>query len=132
MALTILSSKAIPRDSYSVATWRPTSRKSPCENLRMFALWTSVTLRRPWLYGILEGISDHPFRTRAGDESPFTRRPPGWSSPIPDVVLNADIEALGVLPHEHDIDLVESTAPHDDVGWSHIGVEVEGRCGAPR
>ena len=37
----------LDRPAYSRATMRPTSRKSPCENLRMFALWTSVTFLRP-------------------------------------------------------------------------------------
>ena len=30
------------------ATSRPTSRNRPLENLRMLALWTSVTCLRPW------------------------------------------------------------------------------------
>lgn len=45
-ASTILSSLAT-RPAYSAATFRPISRKRPCEYLRMLALCTTVTRLRP-------------------------------------------------------------------------------------
>ena len=43
---TIMSFESI-FPSYSLATVRPTSRKSPLTIFRMLALWTMVTFRRP-------------------------------------------------------------------------------------
>ena len=47
--LSTIMSLASTRPSYSFATARPTSRKSPLTILRMFALWTMVTFFRPCL-----------------------------------------------------------------------------------
>jgi hypothetical protein len=46
MLSTIRSSNST-RPSYSAATVRQLSRKSPSDSFMMFALWTAVTLRRP-------------------------------------------------------------------------------------
>ena len=54
------------RPAYSAATPRPTSRKSPLTILRMFALCTMVTLRRPCLQGVLEGVADDPLAAARG------------------------------------------------------------------
>ena len=48
-----------------------------------------------------------------------------------DVVLDARVEALGVLAHEHDVHVLEAAAGHDRARRAHVRVQIE-RAGAAR
>ena len=66
----------------------------------MFALWTAVTLRRPLLDRVLEGVARDPLRRRAGDDLDALGRVG------PDAVLDAGVQVLGVLADDDQVDVV--------------------------
>ena len=74
---------------------------------------------------VLERITNHALRSHARDQ----RDRLGGGLRIvadADVVLEARVEALGVLADQDDVDVVVATAGNDVAPRPHVGVEVEG------
>ena len=47
------------------------------------------------------------------------------SSPMRDVVLDADVQPFGVLADQHEVEVLVAPAGNDRVRRAHVGVEVE-------
>jgi len=84
----------------------------------MLALWTDVTRLRP---GVREGELRHARRRHLGDDFQ------ALDHARHDLVLEAGVQVLGVLAHEHQVDVLE---PRRDarqvVDRPEVGVEAEG------
>ena len=95
--------------SYFFATSRPTSRNTPVSAFRMLALCTTVTFLRPLLERVVERELDDLARSRAGVDAGRNRDRVRIVADR-DVVLEGDIKAFEILSHQHDVDIVVSSA----------------------
>ena len=86
----------------------------------MLALCTAVTLRRPCAARVVEGEAHDALAGGAGDDLD------GLGGVGAHHVLDAGVEVLGVLAHDHQVDaLVAAPHPLDGARRAQAGVEVE-------
>ncbi len=120
MLSTMRSSNSI-RPSYSAATVRHDSRKSPSDELHDVRLVDRGHLLPPVRDRVFERKARDPLRCETGDDLDALR------SVLADPVLDARVEVLGVLADDDEIHvLVARVDALDRLRWAKVGVQVEG------
>ena len=90
----------------------------------MLALCTIVTFLRPVAIGVLEGELEQPAAALARVDAGGHRDGVRIVVDL-DVVLVPDVQALEILAHHHQIDVVEAAAGNQRARRAQVGVQLE-------
>ena len=112
------SSKAM--SGCAAATSRATRRNRPSVSFMMLALCTAVTLAAAVRAGVVEGVAHDALAAAPGDDLDGLGHVGG------DLVLDAGVQVLGVLAHDHQVDAgVAAGHAHERPRRPQAGVQVE-------